>query len=152
MKEEDQQLEDIYRNSTGIDQIMYDLGGDNFIRMTGCSDFFIDSNREDPWLRMTIPRNPGNVNRLEITLSSDDTYKLEFYKMTFSKHPEGRKTNETIYTDLKGTGIRDAFTDMTGLDVIMPEIERASILSNITDYLKKADPAPTEKADKKLKL
>ena len=149
----DEQLEDIYRNSTGIDTIMFDLGSEGFIKMTGCHDFFTDSSKQGPWLRMDIPQNKGNVNRLEITLQPDDTYRMEFYLLRYSKVKfEKEKCNACLYTDLRGTQIRDVFTAVTGLDIIMPKIVSSKILNNISDYLESERSISNIEIDNKLKL
>ena len=47
--------------------ILEQLGGQQFIAMTGCKNFVGDKNK----LRMTIPKNMSKANRLEITLIND---------------------------------------------------------------------------------
>lgn len=58
--------------------ILSQLGGNKFIVMTGSKNFVADGNT----LRMTLAKNGSKANRLHITLESDDTYTMHFFKYT----------------------------------------------------------------------
>lgn len=58
------------------DIILNQLGGHQFLAMTGCKSLLGFENG----LQMRIPRNGSKANLLKITLQADDTYKMEFRK------------------------------------------------------------------------
>jgi hypothetical protein len=100
------------------DIILEQLGGNKFVVMTGASHFISDGNV----LKMTLPRNASNANRLDITLDWDDTYTMRFYKYsprrlntkTFEFSQEKIKEVKTIqgvYCDM----LQEIFTDVTHL-------------------------------------
>lgn len=134
----DEQLGEIYYFAQGIDQILYDLGGSEFIKNSGCHDFVIDCSGEDPWLRMSIPENSGHINRLEITLLPDNNYNLEFYNLDFSSIiPEQVKTNISSYEHLNGSEIKELFSKMTGIELEQPKEKEVNdaIIRNISQHL-----------------
>ena len=107
-------------------EILRQLGGNVFIRMTGAKDFGTNGDN----LTMTLPRNNSGANRLEITLDyATDTYNMRFFKYSkarislntgaFSpvKIKEIRSFSE-VYCDQ----LQDIFTDVTGFDTHMPRI------------------------------
>jgi hypothetical protein len=94
--------------------ILEQLGGQQFIAMTGCKNFVGDKNK----LRMTIPKNMSKANRLEITLIND-LYNMRFYKYTA---PRLNKTTFQ-YTDEKIVEVKDyegVYADM--LQVLFTEV------------------------------
>lgn len=56
--------------------ILNQLGGNQFLAMTGCKNLLGFENG----LQMRIPRNGSKANFLKITLQADDIYKMEFRK------------------------------------------------------------------------
>lgn len=62
--------------------ILQQIGGGRFIAMTGSKNFIDLGNG----LRMNLARNKTSANRLEIILDKGtDTYRMKFYRQTFSK-------------------------------------------------------------------
>ena len=92
--------------------ILEQLGGNQFIVMTGAKNFI---GREDG-LSFKLGRNKTSMNYVTITLTPADLYDLKFERVTLSK-----KTFETtrkvvaehfgIYADQ----LQEIFTDTTGL-------------------------------------
>lgn len=60
------------------DTILEQLGGNKFLAMTGAKNLLADGNT----LRMTLPKNRSRANRLWITLDSNDTYTMNFFRFT----------------------------------------------------------------------
>ena len=60
------------------DIILEQLGGNKFLAMTGAKNLLADGNT----LRMTLPKNHSMSDRLWITLNSDDTYTMDFFRFT----------------------------------------------------------------------
>lgn len=73
---------------TVANTILEQLGGNMFIAMTGARNFLVDGNT----LRMTLPKNRSNANRLYITLDGTDTYTMYFFKFTAGR------LNKTTFT------------------------------------------------------
>lgn len=104
-----------------VPQIILDqLGGNHFLVMTGCHHLVGDKNS----LRMTIPRNASRANRLEIILTPDDTYRMEFrrYREEYLYTRNGKcylskivdeevKTFDDVYFDQ----LQELFTQVTGM-------------------------------------
>ena len=91
--------------------ILQQLGGNKFIAMTGAKSFL---GSEDS-LSFTLPRGFANkgINKVRITLLSNDLYKVEFMKFN------GRKMSiDTVseFEDVYADQLRDLFTKVTGLD------------------------------------
>lgn len=61
---------------TVANTILNQLGGNQFLTMTGCKNLLGLENG----LQMRIPKNGSKANFLKITLEADDTYKMEFRK------------------------------------------------------------------------
>lgn len=96
-------------NLTVANTILDQLGGRRFIAMTGAKNFV----GSEMSLSMTLPGSltKGRINKLRITLTPDDLYKVEAF--VFRKYeliPKG--TIEGVYAD----SLRGVFTNMTGLD------------------------------------
>ena len=98
--------------------ILEQLGGNKFLAMTGANHLLADGNT----LRMTLPKNASRANRLYITLNSNDTYTMRFFrftpgrlnKKTFSWTED--KTQEVslvegVYCDM----LQNIFTATTGM-------------------------------------
>ena len=56
--------------------ILEQLGGNQFVAMTGANHLVADGNT----LRMALPKNASKANRLYITLDATDTYTMHFFK------------------------------------------------------------------------
>lgn len=100
------------------DIILNQLGGNKFLVMTG-THHLVDAGNA---LRMQLPRNQSQANRLYITLEADDTYTMRFFKYTaprlnkktFEFSDEKIKEIKTIngvYCDM----LQDIFTATTGM-------------------------------------
>lgn len=86
--------------------ILKQLGGNQFIAMTGSSNFGATDNS----LQMKLTRNKLSASHLIITLNSMDTYDLEFFSIRkFEK--KSKKSIEGVYSDQ----LRSIFTKETGL-------------------------------------
>lgn len=93
--------------------MLQQLGGSRFIAMTGAKDFLSGDN-PDPMLRMRLPagmtKDRGSF--MEIHLEPTDTYRLTFFKLW--------KGQRRLIEQRRGVYVeqlREAFTEMTGLDV-----------------------------------
>ena len=60
------------------EKILEQLGGNQFVAMTGANHFVSDGNT----LRMALPKNASKANRLYVTLDATDTYTMHFFKYT----------------------------------------------------------------------
>lgn len=98
------------------DIILQQMGGHRFVAMTGCSHFVSDGDT----LRMSIPKNGSRANRLYITLDTDDTYTMRFFRYTAPKL--SRKTFEFVgekveevktYTGVYFDQLQELFTEVT---------------------------------------
>ena len=98
--------------------ILNQLGGQHFIAMTGIKHFVQDSKKRT--LEMRLPRNHSKANFLIITLAGDDTYTMEFKRITMprlslktGKFIEGKDETierfETVYFDQ----LQELFTRVT---------------------------------------
>ena len=106
-------------------EILRQLGGREFVMMTGAKDFSTINGSE---LIMTLPRNQSKANRLEITLdNATDTYNMRFYRFSPPKFKASGCVAEKVteicsYTDVYFDQLRELFTEVTGLDTRMPRI------------------------------
>lgn len=99
--------------------ILFQLGWNEFTTCTGCRNFC--ENRDEHSLSMTIPKNRSGANRLTITLTPDDLYRLEFYffkpeKLT--KNYQWRKAEHRVIAVIDSVyceSLRDIFEQVTGL-------------------------------------
>ena len=108
-------------------EILRQLGGNMFVRITGVKDLCTDNGDN---LRMSLPRNSSGANRLEITLDyTTDTYNMRFFK--YSKARINLKTGAFVSVKVKDIRsfsmiycdqLRDIFTDITGIETHMPRI------------------------------
>ena len=118
-------------DKTVATEILNQLGGGVFIKMTGAKNF-CTTNGDN--LIMTLPKNMSGANRLEITLDyATDTYNMRFYKYLPPKLKLSAKTcsaawvQEKVKEVLAFTGIycdqlQDIFSQVTGFDTKMPRI------------------------------
>ena len=106
-------------------EILRQLGGREFIMMTGTRDFCtLDGSQ----LIMTLPRNRSKANRLEIKLDyATDTYNMRFYKFSPPKFTRDKCVAEKVteicsYSDVYFDQLQELFTEVTGFDTRMPRI------------------------------
>ncbi len=101
---------------TVANTILNQLGGNQFLAMTGCKNLLGFENG----LQMRIPKNGSKANFLKITLKADDTYRMEFRKRiaghlntkTFAwieDKDEEIKVFDGVYCDM----LQDLFTEVT---------------------------------------
>lgn len=86
--------------------ILQQLGGNRFIAMTGAKNFLGGKDK----LIFSIPHAKNGINKVSITLTSDDLYTVEFYKF--------RKLDLTLITSHVGVYndmLQEIFTNETGL-------------------------------------
>ena len=87
-------------------EIIDQLGGRQFVRMTGAKDFFIGPKG----MVFKIGKNSKGVNYVRINLNSMDTYDVEFLSIRNYKEKVKYKANG-IYVDM----LKDTFEQNTGL-------------------------------------
>jgi hypothetical protein len=87
-------------------EIIDQLGGRQFVRMTGAKDFFIGPKG----MVFKIGRNSKSVNYIRINLNSMDTYDVEFLSVRNYKEKVKSKA-KGVYADT----LRDTFEQNTGL-------------------------------------
>ena len=96
-------------NAAVADTILQQLGGHRFRCMTGAKNFLAG----DAALIFTLPRFAGvKVNKVVVTLDADDTYTVNFYRLT--KRGLNCETLATV-AGVYGDNLRDVFTAKTGL-------------------------------------
>lgn len=111
-----------------INAILDQLGGSKFIVMTGVKNLLYRTTPR-PYLQMDIPGNAGKVNRLEITLDSNDTYTMKFYHLS----KNGLKiSNEKTFKDKLGTELQSVFSEVTGMDTTLGTFGRHKYSNPIT--------------------
>ena len=93
--------------------ILQQLGGSRFNAMTGAKNHFADG----PALQFKLPSNFAidKINFVKIRLMPDDTYTMEFSKITWRRYvPTVKpiKTIDNVYCDQ----LQELFTATTGLD------------------------------------
>lgn len=105
--------------STIATTILDQLGGNRFLVMTGCKNLVDLGNG----IRMTIPKNAGKANRLDIILDkASDSYTMRFYNYkpmkvnnkTFAVTDEKTveiSTRDDVYCDQ----LQAIFTSETGM-------------------------------------
>lgn len=104
-----------------INTMMEQIGGNKFLAMTGCHHI-VYSNSENS-VRMQIPKNGGNVNRVEIIyIPGLDLYNMKFYKYTAGRYntrtgayTSDKVTNEKEYNEVYGEQLSKIFEAVTGM-------------------------------------
>ncbi len=102
-----------------VPQIIFSqLGGNRFVVMTGSKDFV----GFDRTLSMSLAKNSSRANRLSITLDSDDTYSMRFYRITHGhvNRRTGKWIDEKIeeikrFSCVYCDQLQEAFTRVTGM-------------------------------------
>lgn len=89
--------------------ILQQLGGQQFIAMTGAKHFLAGPQA----LSFQLPANfaRSRINHVRITLDSDDTYSVSFGRAR-GAHYTVVSHHQTVYAD----GLQRVFRDQTGLD------------------------------------
>lgn len=105
---------------------LLDLGGPEFIAMTGSKNILANGNT----LRMHLARNQSGANRLFITLNND-LYDMRFFYYlrerikvnsetgSIKDYPEINR-DVAVYTGVFNSMLRTIFEETTGLDTHMP--------------------------------
>ena len=95
--------------------ILEQLGGNKFIAMTGAKDLVGQADS----LMFKLPKKPGfvkqGINFVKIILMPDDTYKIEFSKISLKRYVKMHweiKRIDDVYCDQ----LQELFTEVTGLD------------------------------------
>jgi hypothetical protein len=112
------------------EEILRQLGGREFVTMTGCKNLVADGNT----LRMCLMENRSGANRLFITYHHyPDAYTMRFFYYRAASYrgvPELGKVVETpeviteieTFEDVYCDRLRTLFEQVTGLDTHMPKI------------------------------
>jgi len=102
-----------------IAQTIYEqLGADRFAFMTGAKNIV----GLDEGLMFSIPRNQSPYNKVRITLTPDDLYNVEFFKMSRL----GDISKQTSYPGMYADQLRALFTRVTGLETSLGTMGRRS--------------------------
>lgn len=102
-----------------IANIIYNqLGANRFAMMTGAKNFVAGDN----FLMFSIGKNQSVYNKVRITLTPDDLYDLEFFKMNRLGDISKTQKFEGVYAEQ----LRDLFTQVTGLYTSMGTMGRRS--------------------------
>lgn len=102
-----------------IAQTIYEqLGADRFAFMTGAKNII----GLDEGLMFSIPRNQSPYNKVRITLTPDDLYNVEFFKM----NRLGDISKQTGYPGMYADQLRALFTRVTGLETSLGTMGRRS--------------------------
>jgi hypothetical protein len=91
--------------------ILQQLGGNRLRVMTGATNFVAGEN----FLQFKLPaRSAKNgINRVRVTLTPDDTYTVEFFKI--GRAPNFTVTQVSEHTDIYADGLQELFASETGL-------------------------------------
>ncbi|QKG59124.1 hypothetical protein GKZ68_20805 (plasmid) [Hymenobacter sp. BRD128] len=106
--------------------ILQHLGGRGFLLMTGAHNLFAAGCSESnplPWLRMDLQPNQAGVNRLKITVSATDNYRLDFYHQELVDF-KPVITNEQVFEEVGVENLAQTFREVTGYETRMPRIIR----------------------------
>jgi len=100
-----------------IGQTIYQqLGANRFAAMTGSKNFVAG----DDYLMFSIPRNASVFNKVRITLTPDDLYKVDFMKVSRMGEISKSKAYDGLYADQ----LRDFFTSVTGMQTSLGTMGR----------------------------
>lgn len=88
--------------------ILQQLGGNKFLSMTGASNLVSSSYA----LSFSIPRNESKANRIVISLTENDLYKVEFWKVSVTRGTvKVLNSFEGIYCDT----LKEILSSKTGM-------------------------------------
>jgi len=109
------------------EEILRQLGGRQFIAMTGAKNFLKDE--KNNWMSFRIGRNASKTNYIKITLRGDDLYTMEFMRITSPRlnkktwtYSKGKTTLIKKYDGLWCDQLQEMFTEVTGMATRMPNI------------------------------
>ena len=88
--------------------ILSQLGGMKFVRMTGAKNI-IDGGASK-YLSFKLPKAKDGINFVKISLTSSDTYNIEFGRIHAMKY-----TIKKNLTDIYADQLQEVFTKYTGL-------------------------------------
>lgn len=94
--------------------ILQQLGGNKFLVMTGSKNLTYSS-VENNYLQMRLTRNKSGANFLKVTLNSNDTYTMRFFKFTIKNYTEVVITKEQTFEGIYCDQLQEIFTKVTGL-------------------------------------
>jgi hypothetical protein len=90
-------------------EILRQMGGNRFIAMTGAKQFVYSQDS----LQFAIGRNQSGANKIRVTLTPEDLYKVEFFKYSPSTFEiKTVRVVDGVYND----NLTEVFTRYTGLD------------------------------------
>lgn len=119
--------EEVYAKLSVPERTLLDLGGPEFIKMTGSCEFISDGNT----LWMTLAKNQSGANRLSITLRDDDLYDMRFFyyrRGDIKVDVESGSVKEIpevirevdLFKGVFNSMLRKIFEETTGFDTHMP--------------------------------
>jgi len=91
-------------------EILRQLGGRGFMRMTGANQFLSGKN----WMAFKLPRAMDGNRRVKISLNSMDTYDIKFMSLS-------GKTNK-IVKGIYNDQLKEIISRYTGLSLTMPRV------------------------------
>lgn len=106
--------------------ILDQLGGNAFMFMTGSKKPVVSGRSEkspNPFASVMLGEHEAGWEKLRVTLMPNDYYKMEFYKGLMDFDEAGFITH-TI-EDVDAESLQEFFTEVTGLDTVMPVIRFA---------------------------
>ena len=106
--------------------ILDQLGGKGFMFMTGSEKPMLSGRSKEspnPYVQVMLGGHEAGWEKLRVTLMPNDYYKMEFFKglMAFD---EANIITETL-EDVDAESLQEFFTEVTGLDTVMPVIRFA---------------------------
>ena len=101
--------------------ILYQLGGNRFIAMTGAKGFATTNGNN---LIAFLPNNfaKNTINLIEITLTPTDTYDFGFYYVSNKKingYNKSEWVEKSLVKDVYCDQLESIFTDETGLNTFL---------------------------------
>ena len=99
-------------NTNAANEILSQLGGRQFLAMTGSKNVFSTNNGNT--LSMHLTKKSAKAKYLQITLNDSDTYTMVFTKTVGKKYEEELvevAKFEGVYNDM----LQSVFTNVTGL-------------------------------------
>jgi len=103
-------IQDVTPSKRVAVEILRQLGGKVFMRMTGANQFLSGEN----WMAFKLPRAMDGNRRVKISLNSMDTYDIKFMSL-------GGKTNK-IVKGIYNDQLKDIISRYTGLALTMPRV------------------------------
>lgn len=92
------------------DTILQQFGGNRFVAMTGAKQMV---SLEDG-IQFKLGRGAARrINKVRVTLGSDDLYKLEFFRIDVR---EGKVFHIAVCERVHAESLRSCFTNITGMD------------------------------------